>query len=56
MSIKLGILAPDLREALRTLLSRKSKPYLKFPSTIDTLGVYISISYTNLYYTIKAKY
>jgi len=55
-SIESGILAPDLREALRTLLSRKSEPYLEFPSTMDAPGVCICTSYADLRRTIEAEY
>jgi hypothetical protein len=55
-SIESGILAPDVREVLRTLLSRKSEPYLEFPSTVDAPGVYICTSYADLRRTIEAEY
>jgi len=55
-SIESGILAPDLREALRTLLSRKSEPYLEFPSTADAPGVCICTSYADVRRTIVAEY
>jgi hypothetical protein len=55
-SIESGTLAPDVREALRTLLSRKSEPYLEFPSTVDAPGVCICTSYADLRRTIEAAY
>ena len=55
-SIELGILTPDLREALRTLLSRRSKTYLELPSTADAPGVCISTSYADLRRVIEADY
>ncbi len=55
-SIESGVLAPDLREALRTLLSRKSQPYLEFPSTADAPGVCISTSYADLRRIIETEF
>jgi hypothetical protein len=55
-SIESGILAPDLREALRTLLGRKSEPYVEFPSTADAPGVCICTSYADVHCVIEAEY
>lgn len=55
-SIESGTLAPDLRGALRTLLSRRSEPYLEFPSTIDAPGVCICTSYADLRRAIEAEF
>jgi hypothetical protein len=55
-SIESGTLAPDFREALRTLLSRKSETYLEFPGTADAPGVCICTSYAELRRTIEAEY
>lgn len=55
-SIESGILDAGLREALRTLLSRKSEPYLEFPSTADAPGVCICTSYAELRRAIEAEY
>lgn len=55
-SIESGTLAPDFREALRTLLSRKSQPYLEFPSTAEAPGVCICTSYSDLRRIIEAQY
>jgi hypothetical protein len=55
-SIKAGDLAPNLWEALWTLLGRKSETYLEFPSTADAPGVYICTSYADLCCLVKAEY
>jgi hypothetical protein len=55
-SIKAENLAPNLQKALRTFLSQKSKIYLKFLSTANTLRVCICTNYANLCCLIKAKY
>jgi hypothetical protein len=55
-SIEAGDLAPDLREALRTLLGRKSETYLEFPSTADAPGVCICTSYADLRRLVEAEY
>lgn len=55
-SIESGTLAPDFREALRTLLSRRSKTYVEFPSTADAPGVCICTSYAELRRLIEAEY
>ena len=55
-SIELGILPSNFREALRTLLSRKSETYLDFPSTEDAPGVCICTSYADLRCLVEAEY
>ncbi|PVH71395.1 hypothetical protein DL98DRAFT_615472 [Cadophora sp. DSE1049] len=55
-SIESGSLDSSLREALRTLFSRKFELYLEFPSTADAPGVCICTSYAELRRAIKAKY
>lgn len=55
-SIESGILAPELREALRAFLSRKSTTYHEFHSTADGPGVCISTSYADLRRAIEAEY
>ena len=55
-SIESGNLDPDFREALRTLLSRKSEAYLEFPSTADAPGVCICTSYADLRHIIETEY
>jgi len=54
--IESGNLDPDFREALRTLLSRKSEAYLEFPSTADAPGVCICTSYADLRRIIETEY
>jgi hypothetical protein len=51
-----SVLTPDLREALRTLLSQNSQPYLDIPSTADGPGICISTSLADFRRVIKAQH
>ena len=43
-SVEHDVLSTELKEALRTLLSRESEPYLDIPGTSDSPGICISTS------------
>jgi hypothetical protein len=55
-SIESGILPTELREALRTLLSRNDAPYLDLPGTLDGPGICISTSLADFRRYIEMKY
>ena len=42
--VESGIFPPELREALRNLLSQREEPYLDIPGTSDGPGLCISTS------------
>jgi hypothetical protein len=55
-SLESSVLTPDLREALRTLLSQNSQPYLDIPSTAAGPGICISTSLADFRRVIKAQH
>jgi hypothetical protein len=56
VSIESGILTPDIREALRALLSQNVAPYLEFSSTANAPGVCICTSYADFRRHVEAEY
>ena len=55
-NLESSILAPNIREALQTLLSQINELYLDLPSTSDGLRVCISTSYADFRRYIETKH